>query len=613
MEIINNANFLTEEQQESLNQFVEASDAYYNSDEPLMSDEQFDELKETLLAYNIETIDKIVKNTIQTVDGLVNASEVVTSMISLKKEKFESKASLIEVLKFLNLNLSNYFNQLSYGPKLDGMAVKVIFFNLVSTDTFRRIKLIQTRGGQDITNLLYQHKDFVIKNDEFVGNIIHGELVVSKAVFHEKYSVESDTDYNYSNPRNAIPGILKINVNDLRFIPCTDGISPLLKIKNTVWKTFTEENPIHLLETHHQFFKSDKFPFQTDGIVVGYPAAEQIIKENYPMNLVAIKFKAPTTETEVINIEYTQKKSGNLTPIIIIKPTPLDGSIINKVAGYNYSSLKTLHIGIGSKILITKSGDIIPVVAKVLSRSNNIPMPDVDYQLVGKHLVALNSELSANYKFILGLKLLQIDGIGDTLADQIGQIVKYDIIKLFDSMYKPEIRNILGGGKVWEKFNIFYQTRNLPLDLLINIMQFDRCGKVLSKTFAHIITSKKVDTKGIDNKVLLYVCKGEGFQRIKIAIAELLTYGIKVIKPIDINEDSITFEMTGTPPDKMSKNDFIAKLKVQYPNSVHVTLTKDTKYLFVDDLNSASGKCNKARKYNTEIITYSDALLGKLK
>lgn len=577
---------------DALELWKNASDAYYNDTdgEFLMTDEQFDELDEQLKNCEDSEIVKIVTESIQTKDGLVNANK--TSMISLKKEKFENKSSMISALRFLGLNLSNYATNCSYAPKLDGMALKVVF----DTETDELI-LAQTRGGQDITDLMRNHEDLKIRKLPKSG-IVHGELVVSKKVFEEKYSEE------YVNPRNAVPGILKQNVHDLRFIVCTDGISPIYG-EGSIWKIF---NNLAEIENYHKFFKTEDFPYQTDGIVIGYPVLKQTIKDNYPMNLIAIKFPAPTARTKCIGITYTQKKSGALTPIILIEPTKLDGSTISKLAGYNYANLKLNHIGIGSELLITKSGDIIPVVKKVLSRSNNIPMPTVDYTISGKHLMAVDTEESENYRFILALKLMQIDGIGDTIADKIGSMVEYDIVKLFNPGYKPDIREILGDGKVWLKFETFYQTKTITLDLLIHLLQFARCGKTLSKTFAHIITGKPTDTGGIDKKVLLYVCKGEGFQKIKSSVATLKSFGVNVIKPIDINEDSITFEMTGNPQKGMTKNQFIEEVKKRYPNSVHVTLTKDTKFLVCDSLESTSSKLNKARKYNTTIITYNQVL-----
>lgn len=234
-------------------------------------------------------------------------------------------------------------------------------------------------------------------------------------------------------------------------------------------------------------------------------------------------------------------------------------------------------------------------------------MPSVDYEISGKHLIAIDRTLSRIHKFTLALKLLEIDGIGETTAIQIGEIVDYDIINLFNKSYKPDIRQVLGGGKLWEKFEQFYSIATLPLDRVIELLQFDKVGKVLSRKVALIITKKLSDTSGIDKEILSGVCRGEGFFRIQSAIKYLAVHGIKVIAPIEINEDTITYEMSGNPP-AMTKDEFKKKMGLKYPNSVHCALTKESKLLVVDSMDSTTSKMNKARKYNIPIKTYSEIL-----
>ncbi len=175
--------------------------------------------------------------------------------------------------------------------------------------------------------------------------------------------------------------------------------------------------------------------------------------------------------------------------------------------------------------MITKSGDIIPVVEKVIQGSNNIPMPECDYVISGLHLKANNMEESRIYKFILALKILQIDGIGPEIANKVGTIVDYDIIELFNPLHKPAICSMLGGSKIWERFEKFYQIKTIYLNTLIELLQFNRCGKVYSEKFAKIITKQIVDTTGIEKEVLNIVCRGDGFMRIKNSMDILRKYG----------------------------------------------------------------------------------------
>lgn len=584
-----------------------ASVAYYDiNEESLISDDEFDELTEILRnRYNIPQTEEqnfiigCVNKGIQLSTGELKIEHSIkTEQISLKKIKDSGSKTIMEIRKFLSTgNYNQNTTTLFIGPKLDGHSLKIIIEN--------DLKLIQTRGGQDLTNELKNNPDItdLVKNHK--NKTFHGELVIDKKIFDEKYSDE------YENPRNCIGGVLKTNPNDLRFIVCTDGIQPV-NINFNVWKKLI---PGLNLEIYFKTnYKNNLYPFQVDGMVIGHNLKpdEYQIKNNYPLNMVALKFKAESVQTEVINIEWTIKKSGKLTPVLHVKPVTLDGSTVSKASAYSYHTLKSKKIGIGSIITIHKSGDIIPTVDKVISRSVEWNLPkNVDYVENGKHIYTIqNTEEQKIQKFTLGLKLLQLDGIGPVVSEKIGRLVEYNIIKLFDTNFKPDIKIMLGSDSAnWSRFEQFYNIKNIPLDQLIEILQIDNCGKTLSKKFADIMVGKVIDTKGMNKQLLKDTCVTGGKYNliIKEAMSKLKEYGIKVIKPIEISEDNFTFEMTGNPPG-MTKQEFVNKLKIKSPNCIHTSLTKNTTYLFVDDINSNSGKINKARKYGTTIMSYIEAL-----
>lgn len=591
-----------------------ASQIYYdiNESEDILTNEEFDELTEKLIEkYNTPQSEEqnfiigVIRGGIQlhTGDFLIpeNKSQINTSQISLKKIKYNGSKTIMETKKFLSTGIYNQNeHKLFLSPKLDGISLKI---------KTQPELLIQTRGGQNVTNELKSNLDIIAllsKLNDTKHTIVHGELVIDKKVFKEKYSDE------YENPRNCIVGVLKTNPNDLRFIVCTDGLQPA-NINFNIWKELTPG--INLEQYFIQNFKNDVFPFQVDGMVIGHKLkseSEFQVKNNYPLNMVAIKFKAESVQTEITDIEWTIKKSGKLTPILHVKPIFLDGSTVTKASGYSYHTLKSKRIGIGSQITIHKSGDIIPTVDRVLSRSTKWNLPtDIDWQEDGKHIKTIqNTETQQSQKFILGLKLLQLDGIGPVISEKIGQIVEYDIIRLFDTNFKPDIKILLGSDSAnWSRFEQFYNIKTIPLDQLIEMLQIDNCGKTLSRKFAEIMTGKQVDTKGMNKQLLKDVCSSSGKYNtlVKESMNKLKQYGIKVIKPIEVSEDSFSFEMSGDFK-KMSKNDFVIELKKSKPNWVHSTLNKNTNYLIVDDLNTNTSKANKARKYNIKIITYDEAL-----
>lgn len=607
--------------------WYESSEKYYdinNEDGSDIPDDEFDELTESLKEKYLQihnenkhneitdSILKFVMDGIQTDNGLVEAT---SEQISLEKIKYKGSQVTSEIQKFFKKGKAYNTSQIMYvGPKEDGNSIKVKF-NIDSENNYT-LTLIQTRGGQDLTELLKHNLDIIalpkrLKEMTSQYNrkfpIIHGELVLAKDIYKNKYADE------YENVRNAVSGVLKKNVNDLRFIAFSDGKSPY-NINFNVWETLTPGTNLELY--FKQKFKNDGYPFQVDGLVVGFKVKDEDfeIKGKYPLNMVAIKFKAESVKTVVTDINWTIKKSGKLTPVLEVKAVQLDGTTVTAASCYSYSFLKTKRIGIGSVITIHKSGDIIPTVDKVLSYSTEMKLPNYDFTEKGKHIFVMNSEEQKEQKFILGLKLLQLDGIGPVVSTKIGKIVDFNIISLFDNTFKPDIRIMLGSDSAnWNRFEQFYNIKNLPLDNLIEILQIDNCGHVLSRKFGLIMTTKPgemaIDTKGMNKELLKEVCGSGGKYNILIkeSIAKLQSFGVKVIKPIQVSEDSFSFEMTGNPPG-MTKQEFINQLKIKSPNCVHTTLTKETTYLFVEDVNGNSGKINKGRKYNTKIMSYEEAL-----
>jgi DNA ligase (NAD+) len=591
---------------ELLRLYDEATLSYYGDGEAIMSDEDFDELREWLEMFHYEN-PEVQKRLNGIFSDETQHTETVsdkTVMLSLCKFKMEKHDAVSKLNKFLD-----YRKDLYRAPKFDGMSIKVEMSD-------GRIVRCQTRGGQDVTNKLSMHRHIQKCLQDFPDkHFIHGELLIRKDVFQRYFSDGEE----YTSIRNCVPGILKtrepFEINELLdFVPCTDGINPL--INTSVWHRM--ENPsleLYRLASYLEELRKPDFPYQVDGVVIGYveESGVQRIKDNYPLNIAACKFRNKSVKTRVINIEWEQKKTGKLTPILIVEPVEYDGTICRKANGYNFENLRMKHIGLGAEITITKTGDIIPVACEVLKRSDDIKMPECEYQKIGKHLVAVDKEASTQYKFVLGLRMFQIDGIGPKIAQQIGTACKFDIVELFNPMLKPTVRDIIGSGAVWEKFQHFYEIKNLYLDQLIEMLQFDGCGKILSKKFAMILSKQDMNTQGINKTVLSMVCRGEGFQRINNAVKQLATYGIKVLKPIAIDDSVITFEMSNAPVSGITKEEFVKRLKEKMPNAIHTTLTKTTNYLVVDTLSATSSKANKARKYNIPMITYEDALAGKMK
>lgn len=607
-------------------EYTEATKAYYVNDDVIMTDSEFDMLSDRI-KQNYPTVynwlQTVIYDTDKFVQKTIDGNDFTQEMISLFKIKENNKPSLCwqEIRRFFGNSYQN--QQLLLSPKFDGCSLKVTF---EQDSTLYSIKQIITRGGIDVTQLMMPIVSRDI--DKYAVDVnqrtlcITGELVIRKDVFKQKYSSEVGGDYE--NPRNFVAGILKRKsvetsiLNDLDFVPCTDGINPIsIRFQLLSNQSFTTNQVIKENTSLQEVFailKSDDiFPYLCDGLVLSHMEIDGVrkVKDNYPLNMVAVKFPAPTATTKVLGIDWTQKKSGKLTPRILLEPVKLDGSTVSACSGYNWYQVKSKHLGIGALIEIEKSGDIIPIVKRVIKPSQNIDLPKVNYKVSGKHLIAVNDEETKIFKFISGLRILQLQGIGDTTAEQIGSVLGYDILKCFDTQYKPNIISVIGSGAVWNSFQEIYNIKNIYLNTLIELMQFDNVGPKIAMKVALLLTKQSTDTQNISSDVLSNVCRGEGVKQISENMKYLKTLGINVLKPVKVSDTDLTYEMSGNPP-SMTKQDFEKRLKKIYPNAIHTSLTKNTKVLIVDNKASATSKALKARKYNIRIETYEDMLTGNV-
>lgn len=601
-------------------QYLDAIRAYYSGETPIMSDFEFDQLEseltevlsceapselnrvffDSLLYHNTKyTLHKETKEVSNSV-----SSEGV-SLISLHKIKDDNEVPdnvklLIELKKFFRQfpELGKYAAKFSIAPKFDGCALKIVW----DLQT-KEIKNIQSRGGLDVTALLSNNED-IRKTIEFGQAIVCGELICKRSTFDLMYSE------NYANPRNFVGSLIKQKsiessvVDSLSFIPYSNGIEQL----GECWNDIVLKDGLRL-SNYRAFFTTDSDwkDYEQDGLVVsvrleGHTLTSRPVKDNYPLNMVAIKFKPKSIIVKVTDIEWNQKKSGKLIPTVCIQPTELDGSVISRTAGFNYGYIKTNRVGVGSEIEIIKSGDIIPYIVRTIKPSDNIPMPDCEYRINGIHLIGINTDETKKFKFLNACKILQLSGVGPVNADKIGAAVDYNPIELFDkSKWSDEIALL-------EIKPQLETIKSIRLDLLIEILQFDGVGHKLANACAQIMCKQKSvgAFSNIPQKVIQTVLSASGVRVIQSVVDRLKGYGVNVTKPLD-NDTTLTYELTGNPPG-MKKKDFMQVMETKYPQYAHGILTKETSLLITDDISGNSSKMNKARKYNVRIVTYNQIL-----
>jgi|GEM_PF-3177970 len=436
-----------------------AAAAYYNGDDPLMTDAEYDQLLE-----DIETFEKA--NPGDAVDhGLFTAVAAGTAlgdvphptpMLSLEKVKTDD-----DIRKFLTRIAEAGVNPadtvVSVQPKLDGIAIRAVY---------RDAKLVQvvTRGngqaGEDITDRLLRDQVTINGLPRFIGSTapvafeVRGELVMSQADFTVSNANRvAAGKKGFENPRNATAGTARAETLDygvqMTFVTYEhDGIpadpdaadefiyADQLPGAAQVLALYFE----NVIDTISQFGQMRAtYDYPTDGAVI--KATSQKVRDELgtgsraPKWAVAYKYDAETAETVIRDIIVEVGRTGNLSFTAVFDPVRVDGSTISRASLHNTALIAEKDIRIGSRAVVYKANDIIPQVLSVVNGPDTEPWtpPTEDaegfpYVQRGKFLTSTNpaDSVSALIRYAASRDVLDIDGLGGAVADA---LVDADVVR----------------------------------------------------------------------------------------------------------------------------------------------------------------------------------------
>jgi len=350
-----------------------ANHSYYHTKKPLFSDNIFDLIKDYLEEKNPNH--PILKN----------VGAVVSDKDKVRLPYFMGSLDKIKDEKSIQKFVSNYGGPYLVSDKLDGNSGLFVFNE-------KKAKLY-SRGdgthGQDISHLLPFLKSVPQINKDMA---VRGEIIITKKNF------EKLTHKKQANARNMVAGLINSKTPDLEIAKHTEFVAyeviyPVLL--PDMQMSFLKENGFNLVA--HELYTSinieglskylverrNKSPYEIDGIVISDDKIYKRLPEN-PSHSFAFKSVLTMEEAEVIvnKVEWNVSKDGYMVPVITFNPVQLDGVSISRTHGFNAKFIKDNVIGPGSKIIIIRSGAVIPYCKEVLSPSETgePDMPDISYE-----------------------------------------------------------------------------------------------------------------------------------------------------------------------------------------------------------------------------------------
>jgi NAD-dependent DNA ligase len=419
---------------------IVANDAYYNSKNPLLTDNEYDIVREYA-----ET--KYPDNqTIKQVGAPITKNKVTLpyNMPSMDKIKPDTNA--------LTTWTQKYSGPYVLSCKLDGVS------GMYTTEGPE--PKLYTRGdgkvGQDVSHLL-RALNLPPKKEGNAGHVVRGEFILPKHVFDEKYKAQ------FANPRNLVSGIvnsktLDDKTRDLHFV-AYEVINPPLKIS---------EQMALLAELGHEVVKHQmvdsltndllsetlldwraNYEYEVDGVIVAdnnlHPR-----KDGNPEHAFAFKMviSDQMAEAKVVDVLWTPSKSGYLKPRVQIEPIKLGGVTIQYATGFNGDFIEKNKIGVGAVIQLVRSGDVIPHIKSVTTPAEITKMPDQPYTWTKNHvdivLENVEEDVTVRRKNITEFfTKLEVDGLSGKTVEKIMD-AGFDTIPKILKMTKADFAKVKG-------------------------------------------------------------------------------------------------------------------------------------------------------------------------
>lgn len=454
-----------------------ASRAYYQEAEEIMSNYEYDQLYDEL-----QELEQELGITLSN-SPTVNVGYEVLS--ELPKERHESpmlsldKTKDVEELKRF---VGNQKALMSW--KMDGLTIVL---------TYREGRLYKavTRGngevGEVITNNAKVFKNIPLQIAYQGELILRGEAIIGYRDFERINEAIEDVDARYKNPRNLCSGSVRQLNNEItakrnvKFYAFTLVQAENVDFHNSraCQMNWLKEQGFEVVEYHEvtsdtveqEVIKfSEKIAendFPSDGLVLVYDdiAYGQSLgrTSKFPRDSYAFKWADEVRETKLLEIEWSPSRTGLINPVAIFEPVELEGTTVSRASVHNISIMEELELGIGDTIEVYKANMIIPQIARNLTRSGVKDIPaqcpvcqgktEIRQVSNARALYCTNPECQAkhvkSFALFVSRDALNIEGLSEATLEKfiaLGYIKEYaDIFHL--DRYQEEIQTLDGFGK----------------------------------------------------------------------------------------------------------------------------------------------------------------------
>ena len=624
---------------------------YYVLDDPITTDEEYDILYHQVVAYESEYPADIISD---------SPTQRVGDMPQDKFDKAQHLSRMWSLEDLFNREeLDTWFNRITkvYGdvrfycePKFDGASLNLIYDNGVLVQAITRGDGVE---GEDVTQNAKTIQSIPLSID-YTGRIeIRGEVVIFKEDFEKINEERLRTGESlFANPRNAAAGSLRqldtriTASRRLVFMPYGIGANTL-EIKNLSQRMewvyalgFRNPNMTHLCESaediehfyHEMRIERDNFAMLLDGMVIKVDSIAVQDELGYtvknPRWAAAYKFPAIEKLTTLCDVILQVGRSGVVTPVAIVEPVDIEGVTVERSTLHNFDEIERKDIRIGDKVIILRSGDVIPKIVKVIASERTgseqiIPRPTqcpvcgselldegalIKCQNMGCEARVVNSII-----YFASKQCLNIDGLGDKIVEALHSAgLVHEVSDLFDLNMDQLLS--LEGFKEKKSSNLLdaiAAAKGCDCWRFINALGIEHIGEVASKTLCTAF-GIAFDTASREEILALEGFGGEmvesilEFVRVNQSKIENLRNILQPVAPVKVEASENPFKgksvvITGSmsvPRDQIKA--ILESLGAKIVSSV----SKKTDYVVYGE--DAGSKYDKALELGVKLLTESD-------
>ncbi len=523
---------------------------YYVKDQPEVSDGEFDRLMERLKELEREHPELISPDSPTQRVGGEPSPEFPKVRHSRPMMSLDNTYSIKElqdwdrrVRELAGRDKVEYMAEL----KLDGLSMSLIY------EDGRLVRGV-TRGdgtvGEDVTANVKTIRSVPLRISpqklKVIGSPrtfeVRGEVILTQKAF-EKANAQREAagEPRFANPRNAAAGTMRQldsrivaarRLDMFLYFLYVDGGVPAprqsaaldaletmgFKVNPHRHKCSSFEEVQRYIEEYES--KRDHLGYEIDGIVIKVDETRLWEELGWtaksPRWAIAYKYPARQATTEVLDIRAQVGRTGTLTPVADLAPVDVGGVTVSHATLHNMDEVERLGVKIGDTVLIQRAGEVIPQVVKVAKSAAHgraFKMPkhcpvcggevhraegEVAYRCVN---AACPAQLKESLLHFAGRRAMNIDGLGDSLVDQLVDkgLVK-DVADLY-SLSQDQVENLdrMGPKSAANLLSEIEGSRKAGLAHLIYAIGIRFVGERTAQLLAdHFASIDKIEQAGLE-------------------------------------------------------------------------------------------------------------------